>query len=515
MPESGQVRATPREAVASQRYGRRERLWLALLIVAVLLGAVCRMRQYLARTSYWNDEAFIVLNVVDHPHSWMLGPLDYNQAAPPAFLWIEQEAARLLGTSEYALRLFPLLSGLTALGMFAVLAWRVMPGPPAVFATGWFAVAEKLVSYSAELKQYSSDAMVAVLLILLAIGATGRGRSSRRFLWVAAIAALAVWLSHSAVIVFAALSLALALPCWREGWIGLGKWAAGNLLVLASFAALYRLSIVHEQDRFLYRFWADGFPPIDHPLAVPRWLISQLYELARQPFTTLKAVTAALAILGIADLMIRRQAVVLIACVAPVALTIAAAFAGKYPFAPSRLTMFLLPGLLLLCGAGARLLMTGNSPRLVWVGAVLPIALQFFGVVTAAGRVVQPHYYSHIRPVVQYVRAHRKPGDALYLLGSPNADPRTPWGRHMEFLCYWRNPDPPWAMTLPPADRLPGRFWIVYPFTSGHPADFIGPALDEARSVAAQQDRFIDYHGGAAYLFALAPLKVQVRRPSQ
>lgn len=504
MPEAGQVRATPREAVALWRDGRRERLWAALLIVAVLLGAVCRMRQYLARTSYWNDEAFIVLNIVDHPHSWMLGPLDYNQAAPPAFLWIEQAAARLLGTSEYSLRLFPLLSGLAALGMFAVLAWRVMPGPAAVFATGWFAVAEKLVSYSAELKQYSSDAMVAVPLILLTIAPTGRGRASRRFLWVAATAAVAVWLSHPAVIVFAALSLALAVPCWREGWTGLGKWAAGNLLVLASFVTLYRHSIVHEQDPFLYRFWADGFPPAGHPSAAPRWLVSQLYELARQPFTTLKAVTAALAILGIADLMVRRQAVFLTACVAPVALSIAAAFAGKYPFAPSRLTMFLFPSLLFLCGAGARLLMAGKSPRLVWVGAVLPLALLVFGVVTAAGRVVHPHYYSHIRPVVQYVRAHRKAGDALYLLGSPNADPRTPWGRHMEFLCYWRNPDPPWQMTLPSADRLPARFWIVYPFTPGHPTDFIQPALDEAESVAIQRDQMIDKHGGAARLFERA-----------
>jgi len=478
------------------------KLWLGLLIVAVAVGGVCRVRQYLTRTSYWNDEAFVVLNIVDHPASWMLGPLDYNQAAPPAFMWVEQTAAHALGTGEYALRLFPLLSGVGALVLFAVLSWRVIPGPAAMFATGWFAAAEKLVSYSAELKQYSSDAVVAVLLMLVAIGGNRRGRASSRFLAVAAITAVAVWLSHPAVIVFAALSLGLALACWRQGWSGRAKWIAGNLLVLASFAALYRISIVREQDPFLYRFWADGFPPLGRPLDVPGWLFSQLYGLVRQPFTTLKALTGALAIVGLVDLVRQRRALLLTACVAPVVLTILAAFAGKYPFYPSRLTMFLLPGLLLLCGAGARLLMAPDDARLRWAGAVLPIGLLGFGLTTAAGRLVHPHFNSHIRPVVEYVRAHRKPGEALYLLGQPNSDPQTPWGRHMEFLCYWRNPDPPRAMTLPTADRLPARFWIVYPFTPGHPTDFIKPALDKANSNAGRVDYFLDKHGGAAYLFA-------------
>src|SRR5579872_3546984 len=81
------------------------RIWLASILLLVFLGVVCRVRLYAARISYWNDEAFVVLNVLDHRASELIGPLDYNQAAPPGFLWIERAAAVTLGTGEYSLRL--------------------------------------------------------------------------------------------------------------------------------------------------------------------------------------------------------------------------------------------------------------------------------------------------------------------------------------------------------------------------------------------------------------------------
>ena len=471
------------------------RISLALIVALVLLGVACRLRQYLARTSYWNDEAFIVLNIVDHPASHMLGPLDYNQAAPPAFMWIERAAAVTWGFGEYSLRLFPLVAGLTALGLFAPLAWRVLPGAAAVLAVGWFAFAEKLVGYCAEVKQYSSDALVAVVLLLAAVGTGARWTAARRFLIVSAIAAVAVWLSHPAAIVFGALSLALALPCLREGRGGRIAWVGGNLLVVASFALLYRFSIIREQDPFLYRFWADGFPPAGHPLQVPRWLGQQLWELARQPFPQLWALTAALALLGIAELVVRRGWVLLAACVAPVVLTIIAAFDRKYPFSPSRLTMFLLPGLLLLCGAGAAFLTTRLRRPWNVLGCALPAVLLGYGAATAGGRVAHPHFRSHMRPAAQYVRAHRRPGDVLYVLGQPHE-------RHLEFFCYWRHPDPPLYAQFPSLNEIPhGRFWIVYAFAPGHPVSFIEPVLSEARTVAAQRAAIEVKEGAAAYLF--------------
>jgi 4-amino-4-deoxy-L-arabinose transferase-like glycosyltransferase len=494
LPSPGRSGAGARSPDCS-RGGRR--LWARMLVLFVLLGIGCRLRQYLVRTSFWNDEAFIVLNIVDHPASWMLGPLDYNQAAPPVFLWIERAAFLALGSNEYALRLFPLIAGLTSLVLFALLAWRVIPGPAAVFAVGWYAFAQKLIIYCAEVKQYSSDALIAVILILLAVGG-GRVRpASARFMLIAMVSAAAVWLSHPTVIVFGALSLGLALPCWREGGRGRVSWVGGNLLMLASFAALYRLSIVREQDPFLYQFWSqlNGFPPTDHLMRIPRWLGEQLYELCRQPYPVLPVLTALLAVLGIIEFGVRKTLVPLVCCAVPIVLAVAAAFDHKYPFSPSRLTIYLLPGLLLLCGAGAAFLLNRWKRPLCFLAWVLPGVMLGFAGSAAVSRVVHPQFRSHIRPVVQYIRSHYRAGDTIYLLGLPGQ-------RHLEFFCYWRDPPPPIFHEFPAAGQLPtGRFWIVFTFAPGHPTRFMPPILASARSMAQEKDRLIVNQGGAAYLF--------------
>ena len=479
--------------------------------MAVLLGITCRLRAYLARTSFWNDEAFIVLNVTDHRASELMGPLDYNQAAPPGFLWIERAAAIGLGTSEYSLRLFPLAAGLGAMGFFAALAWRAFPGPAAVFAGGWFAFNEKLITYGAEVKQYSSDALLAVVLIWLAIPAAkfaplGSSNSDSptptsptpagRFVLLALTAAIGVWVSHPAAIIFGAISLALAPAGLREGWRGRMAWVAGNAMVLASFVLLYRLSIVREQSPYLYSFWAAGFPPTQHPARVPIWLAGGLYDLCKLAYPSMVIATALLTALGLIELCRRQSFLLLSACVGPVALLILAAFARKYPFSPSRLSLFLLPELLLLCAAGAALLIDRSRATLGIARWILPALLLGCGIVQAGGRVIEPHFRSHLRPTVQYVRAHRQPGDALFILGPP-------FYRHMEFYCYWRHPLGPVFSSLPAADDLPvGRFWLVFAFTPGHPTRYIQQAVDEARSVAVQQgEPFYVSEGSAAYLF--------------
>lgn len=477
------------------------------MVLAVVLGGACRLRQYLARTSFWNDEAFIVLNLTDHPASRMLGPLDYNQAAPPVFLWIERAAFVMLGPGEYSLRLFPLLAGLGALALFARLAWDLFPGPVAFLATGWFAFPEKLISYSAEVKQYSSDALLAVVLTWIALRRTRSRDPVHRLTVLALIAAPGVWLSHPAAIVFGALSLGLAIPCLRQGWRGRIAWIVGNLLVVGSFAVLYRVSIVREQDPYLYSFWADGFPPMTHPARVPIWLLTQLYALCKLAYPPVVWVTTALATLGIIALCRRRMFLVLAACAGPTALSIAAAFAHKYPFSPSRLTLFLLPGFFLLCAAGAEMLVNARPwaitdrqrmrdlfvPRMLgWIASVGVLAC---GMALAGGRVISPHFRSHVRPAVDYVRAHRQPGDALYILGAP-------YRRHLEFFCYWRHPPGPVFTSLPDAGDLSrGRFWLIFTFAPGHPAPYIRSEVNEAAGVARLREKFFEKHGSAAYLF--------------
>ena len=185
------------------------RLYRTLVFAAVAAGILCRTVQYLAHPSLWHDEALLVLNIMDRTYAGLARPLDYGQAAPPLFLWAERALLLHAGFSEYALRIVPLLSGIGALLLFALLACRLLPQAVAPWAVAWFALCGKLVWHSAEVKQYSGDVLAATLLTFLVVGRRRAGSDATRLLTVAFLAAVAIWFSFPAIFVFGAASLML------------------------------------------------------------------------------------------------------------------------------------------------------------------------------------------------------------------------------------------------------------------------------------------------------------------
>jgi len=111
----------------------------------IFLGVALRLAQYLANRSLWLDESYIALNIVQRSFSQLFGPLDYHQVAPIGFLLIEKVAVQAFGNTEYALRLFPLFSGIVALLLLYKLAsWYLAPRAT-IIALGLFSIADPLI----------------------------------------------------------------------------------------------------------------------------------------------------------------------------------------------------------------------------------------------------------------------------------------------------------------------------------------------------------------------------------
>src|SRR5262244_432629 len=96
---------------------RGDRLLAALAVVLGLAGAAVRLRYFALRRPLWLDECMLALNVASRSARELLRPLDYGQAAPPLFLWIERLAVRLAGVTEPALRAWPLLAGVLLIAL--------------------------------------------------------------------------------------------------------------------------------------------------------------------------------------------------------------------------------------------------------------------------------------------------------------------------------------------------------------------------------------------------------------
>ena len=229
----------------------------------VLLGAFLRLRQYVHNRSLWQDEASLALNLMDKSFAELLGPLSLNQGAPPGFLFLSKAAITVFGTSEYALRLTPLLSGLIALLLFYRVADRLLAKEVLPVALCLFAVSRYPIYYASELKQYSGDVAVALLLYWLLFASDESPLTAKRTALLAVAGALAPWLSHASVFVLAAVAAGLALGVAKRK----ERRELRPLLVIglswgASFALLYLLNLRNLLgNRMLSRYWASGFMP--------------------------------------------------------------------------------------------------------------------------------------------------------------------------------------------------------------------------------------------------------------
>jgi predicted membrane-bound mannosyltransferase len=137
-----------------------------LFACLILIGVALRLIEYLHNRSMWWDESMLALNILHRTARQLWQPLDYNQGAPIGFLLLERLAVNMFGQGELALRLVPLISGILSVFLFYRVALRFLTPLGARISMALFAISDTLIYYSAEVKQYSTDVAVALLVIL-------------------------------------------------------------------------------------------------------------------------------------------------------------------------------------------------------------------------------------------------------------------------------------------------------------------------------------------------------------
>jgi hypothetical protein len=479
----------------------RFRLYRSLLLAVVLLGIGLRAIQYASKTSLWHDEALVTLNLMHRSYAELARPLDYEQAAPPLFLWGEKWILTRFGFGEYQLRFISLVCSVLAVPLFAWVAWRLFPAPVALSAAALFAFCDKLVWHSAEVKQYSGDVFAAVVLLFLIIGWRRPVSFVARALLVGLVAAVLVWFSFPALFVFGGASVVLLGRLARRGpprAAGeIAAWVVSNLLVLGSFVLLYATT-VRGHAAYLDDYWREHFANWHTPWLVPVWALAELYRLFDHPFRSFGWLLLPVGIVGAVHLVRMKRPNVLWACAVPIGLCLIAAMAQKYPFTGERITLFLVPGLFLLFGAGIEAV--GGMRRLRPIAAVLPLTLIVAALVQDLTHLVRAR--SNIREVVQYVREHRQPGEAICLVGE-GTSPKAHWtsGRTLELLCYWPDVTGPLYTEMRDLGQIrERRFWIVYAALPQHGSGYMRGLLGQSRLIANEIDHD-DIPGGGAYLF--------------
>jgi hypothetical protein len=168
------------------------RLFHAVIVFIIAFGVVLRACKYLPAFSMRGDELAVTLNLLHRSASELLTkPLDYEQAAPFGFVLLLKGLITILGQSEYVLRLTALLAGCISLVLMQSLLTKTGGTYGKLFALAAFAFGNYLIYYSAELKPYSTDVLLCLVLLLSFYRHLARQATSKDFVVLASLGALA------------------------------------------------------------------------------------------------------------------------------------------------------------------------------------------------------------------------------------------------------------------------------------------------------------------------------------
>lgn len=415
MESEGAGNQTPERHSAGGSIG-----WVLLALLVMGIGIAMRVWFYLYNRSMYRDEAALVLNIVGRSFGGLFKPLDNDQGAPIGFLLIEKLAVKLLGGSEYSLRLVPLSASILSLPLFYWLCRKVLTPGGVIMALVVLAMGAKQYDYSADAKQYSTDVLLTVLMLLLGMIAVGDSSrevapSKQGTIALGIAGALAIWFSHPVVFVLGGIGVMVVMewlggkprPDPRPMLIVAAVWAAsfaGNYLLV-----LRRLS----HSDFMHSFWAEAeaFAPVPKSIAALVWYKETFFESFESPLSMgFVGLCALVFVVGVGRLWRGRKSAAL-ALLLPIVFALAASAFGKYPF-KERLILFICPMLAIFIGAGIEYLFQGQRRT---VGIIALIFLLITPVNKTREFVRKPWLHSDMRKVMSLVAANHQPGDQLYV----------------------------------------------------------------------------------------------------
>jgi hypothetical protein len=340
------------------------------------------------------------------------------------------------------------------------------------------------VRHSSEIKPYSGDLLISMILTALAWAVYLQPGSARRWALLTGVTAVAVWVSFPVPLVAGGIGIFLTAMLWRRRqlapWAGLAVFAAVSA---ASFLWMYliysRPQLQANPGYVTDKGWGVSFPPFAQPWKLPLWLLdAHTGNMLAYPVggnNGGSTLTFLMVIAGCIGMWRGGKKDLLLLLLAPLITTFLAAAFKKYPYGFSaRTSLYMAPAFCLLAGAGVATCLKLLPRRLAPEGfrlAALLIALA--AVIGIVGNLVEPYKGPGDRDNLRAVKdmvAHSRPGDRWVVFNSLRPVPYatslySAAGEGARFQFYIRKLSPvPVDWSPAPAEIAPtegGRTWLL------------------------------------------------------
>jgi len=400
----------------------------ALPWLIVCLGIALRISQYSFDRSLFLDEAFVATNIAERSAAGLLQPLEFDQRAPAGFLVGVKLATLCLGRSDSSLRLLPLVSGILSVLLFAAVCRRVLSPVCANFALLLFALSPPLIFLSSDLKQYSTDALVATVVLLASILVAESGFAPRRIAVLGLTGGVALWFSFPAVFVLAGVGLTLfAAAARKRNW---GEMKRLSILVPlwgAGFVSLWWTQLrFFESEPGWKSLWNDAFMPlIPTSLGDLLWFPNRFFHLVTNPVGLSFPGLGGLACLVGIGCLWRQSRFRTALLLAPIAVALLASGFRVYPVS-GRSIIFMAPTLLVIISAGIDgIRRSVVQPGVAWMWAFAAVCICFNPAMSAKTHILNRQMYTNtlfmdykfeeMKPLMAHIRKHWRCGDLVYL----------------------------------------------------------------------------------------------------
>jgi hypothetical protein len=354
--------------------------------IFLVLGITIPLAQFLYNRSIWIDEAMLALNIIHKGYFELLQPLDYLQVAPILFLEIEKFFSTIIPNSEYGLRLFPLLCYWASLFFFYKTVKILFDNRFAtILALALFVFNTTLIYYSNEVKQYICDVLVHTAIVYSILKSYKKKQTKLYILGITGT--LAIFLSNVAPVI---LSVAGLYILYEQFYTKRQKSnIRGSIVVfiiwLSAFAVYYYFFIFNHPTRaFMVSSWSNlnAFLPFDSLNSFVRFLDveARITLKVLSPRTCLKAIIVIFFIIGIYRIIREKKTGLVILTCFPVIIHLLLSGLHLYPFS-TRLVLYIIPDLILICAAGSKylisLLSSRSKPVIVKSVCFIPVIFLF------------------------------------------------------------------------------------------------------------------------------------------
>ncbi len=342
------------------------------------MGIVLRIAVYLQNRNLFIDEANLARNICYRDYTQLTLPLSFEQYAPPIFLWILKFFTSILGYSEMAFRIYPLLTGTVALLMLYKVLRAFVPAYAAWYPLSLMAFSYIMVRYSSELKQYMPDAFITLGLLWLALKVDINRYKPGVFtlLWLVA-GSLAIWASMPAVFILPGIGLYYLLQAFKGKKY---KYVAGicfaGLCWVAQFTYYY-ITVLQPQvnsqylQEFHKPFFLLGIPKnladLQHNIEVLNGVLGEVAGFIALSLG-FNILLICIGLIVFAARGVLRSFLVLV----PLALVILAATLNKYSLIP-RVAIFTMPLMLIVIGKGFDVLLHARYTAIKFAAVLIAV----------------------------------------------------------------------------------------------------------------------------------------------